>query len=169
MKKLIDEKGRLFGKVSVVDLGVILLLVFIIAGAYLQLVVLEPTGMGAQEIPIRYTLEVSGVRDWTIDNLRVGDALFAREEPMGTIVSMEYGPHNTLTISGDGEIWWSEVPDRYVLHLEIEASAIVVDGRYLVFRTTPLAVSNGSPSFHTKFAQFSGRVLEIAPIEQDDA
>jgi len=67
------------------------------------------------------------------------------------------------TLSGNGKIWSNFVPDRYMLYVEIEATAIISNGRYLVSRTVPIAVSNSPTWLSTKYAGFGGMVQEIVP------
>jgi len=166
MKTLIDEKGRLFGKGSVIDLGILLLVVMVALGAYVKFFVLEQTSVVTEVFPVRYTLEVVGVRDWTVNNIQEGDTLFVTGVAVGTVVSVETRPHQTLIAGRDGEVWWGEVPERYVAYVEISATATLNDGRYLVSRTVPMAEGNSPTSFHTRFTQFRATVREIQPYDQ---
>ena len=163
MRNWIDEKGRLFGKINVIDLGVVLLVLVIILGAFL-FVFSDETGITAEEFSVRYTLRVSDVRDWTVNNIRVGDTVFSSGTEAGTIISMTTHPHETI-LSGNGKIWRTLVPDRYVIYVEIEATATISDGRYLISRTVPMAVSNSTTWLTTKFAGFGGTVKEIVRDE----
>ncbi|MCL2827944.1 MAG: DUF4330 domain-containing protein [Oscillospiraceae bacterium] len=159
MKNWIDEKGRLFGKVSIIDLGIIFLVVLIALGAFVKFVVLDQTRL-TTELSVRYTLQIHGIRDWTVNNIRVGDAVFSGITDVGTIVSVAAQPQETV-LSGDGKIWRAYVPERYTLYVEIEATATVSEGRYLISRTVPMSVSNSPTWLTTKFAIFGGTITEI--------
>ena len=161
MKPWIDENGRLFGKVNIIDLGIVAIVLFMVVGVFFQFRVLVPAATVAEDVPIRYTLEITGVRDWTIGNLREGDTLFLNNEDVGRIVSIRYAPQQVLVVTGEGELWWGEVPERYVIFLEVEATAIVVDGRYMISRVIPLHVGNSGNIFASKFAQFGATVREM--------
>ena len=166
MRKFIDERGRLFSKVSVIDLGVLLLILLVIAGAFVQFRVIEPSGTVIEAAPIRYTLEITGVRDWTLNNIREGDTVFSGDTAVGTVVGVSAIPHQVLVSGGDGGLWWGEVPERYVVLVEVSATATVRDGRYLVSRTIPMGVGNSPAIFSTRFAEFTATVREIVPYDQ---
>jgi len=160
MRNRIDEKGRLFGKINVVDLGIILLVIVVALGAFVKFVVLDQTSVATEVVPVRYTVQVVGVRDWTVNNLREGDTLFVGGTDVGTILSVSPEPQEVVAW-GDGKVWQGIVPNRYVVYVEVEATATVSEGRYLISRTVPMSVSNSGMGFYTKFATFGGTITEI--------
>ncbi|MCL2588747.1 MAG: DUF4330 domain-containing protein, partial [Oscillospiraceae bacterium] len=108
--KLIDNKGRLGGKLSVIDLVIILLIIAIAIGVYLQFFVFEQTAVTVDVHPVRYTLQTDNVRDWAMRNIREGDAVFAAGGVyVGTVYSIESIPFE-VSVSSDGLIWLGEVP-----------------------------------------------------------
>jgi len=164
MGKLIDGKGKLFGKISVVDLGILLLVIAVLAGAYLRFVV--GIGVGQAEThTIQYTVEVRGIRHWSVDNVRANDAIFIDGTAVGTVVKTWSEPY-VATIVSEGRIWEAVVPDRYILHVVVESPAVVRDGRFFAGGTEAIAVSNNLTGFTTKFADFSGAVSEIVIIHE---
>ena len=70
MSPVIDDRGRLFGKVSVVDLFVLLLLVALALFAYVRF-----AGTDTVEGPYRLTLTVEKVRDVTVVQFQEGDTV----------------------------------------------------------------------------------------------
>jgi len=89
MGKLIDGRGRLGGKVSVIDLGIVLLVVMMLIGAYVKFMVLPQTDVTVESVSVRYTLEITNVREWTRNNIREGDAVFSAGVHVGTVVKVE--------------------------------------------------------------------------------
>ena len=162
--KLIDEKGRIGGKLSLIDLALLLLILVIAVGAFLRFSDREQPVVMVAETPVRYTLEVAGVRDWTRNNIQVGDALFRLNNYVGTVTSVTATPHRVL--SPEGGAWWGEVPDRYTLIIEVEGTASVIDGRILVARTVPLHVTNLGSIFTTRYAETSATVREIVLYDE---
>lgn len=73
MKKLVDEKGRLFGKVSLIDIFVILFALVLAVAVYLRFFTNETTSLRGENDTFTYTLRVNGVRSWTVDGFREGD------------------------------------------------------------------------------------------------
>ena len=157
--KLIDEKGRIRGKVSVIDLAILLLVIIIAIGAFLKFMVLDQTAVTVQEAPVRYTLEIANVRHWAMHNIREGDTVFASGGvAIGTIVSVEAEPFRSVPV---GRSWWGVVPERYLVLVEVSATATVTDGRFLVSRTVPMGEGNSTAPFTTRYAEFSAMVREI--------
>jgi len=161
MKRLIDEKGRLFGKISVIDFTIICLLVVVAIGAYVKFFVLEQTAVTVEDSPVHYTLEITNVRDWAMHNIREGDAVFVTGTYVGTVTGVTYGPHEVI-VPSDGTVWTAYLPDRYVVWVDIEARATVDgNGRIMVSRTVPTAVGNSPTTFTSRYAEFSAVVREI--------
>jgi len=160
MKRMIDEKGRLFGKISVIDLSILFLIVMVAIGAVIKFTVTPQTAVTIQAAPVQYTLEIRGVRHWAMHNIRVGDALFDGGVYVGTVTDISHGPHDAF-VQGDGEIWLAYVPERFNVWIDIEATATVHDGRIMVSRTVPTAVGNSPTKFTSRYAEFHATVREI--------
>ncbi|MCL2563948.1 MAG: DUF4330 domain-containing protein [Oscillospiraceae bacterium] len=165
MRKLIDEKGRIGGKFSVIDLGVLALILVILLGGAFTFLRSEQETSGSEtptgrNIPVRYMMEIAGVRDWTVRNIELGDTLFLGEFEVGTIIGVETEPHRQL-VTGDGAVWWGEVPNRYLVTLEIESTATVLEGRILIARSVPMSVGNSTGAFHTRYTAFHATVREF--------
>ena len=162
MKQMIDEKGRLFGKLSVIDAAVILIVIAVAFGAFLKFVVLEQTAVSAEVHPVSITLEVSGVRAWGMNNIRAGDTIFTGGTEVGEITEVEVRPFRVYT-QGEGQVWWGEVPDRYVLILSVAAEATISEeGRVMVSRVLPMNIGNSGVGFVSRYADFVAAIREIS-------
>ncbi|OFW61266.1 MAG: hypothetical protein A2133_11305 [Actinobacteria bacterium RBG_16_64_13] len=64
MSRFLDERGRIFGKVNVVDLLVLLVILAVVAFAVVRM-----TGGSSKPIPVRVTYTVEEVRKATVDAL----------------------------------------------------------------------------------------------------
>lgn len=64
MSRFLDERGRIFGKVNIVDL-----LVLLVIAAVVVFAVMRTTGDSSQTIPVRVTYTVTEVRQATVDAL----------------------------------------------------------------------------------------------------
>jgi len=160
MKRLIDEKGRIAGKVSMIDLSILLLIVMVAIGAVIKFTVTPQTAVTIQAAPVQYTLEIRGVRHWAMHNIREGDAIFEGGVYVGTVTGVSHEPHEAF-VQGDGVVWVADVPERYNVLLELEATATVNDGRIMVSRTVPTAVGNSPTEFISRYAEFIAIVREI--------
>ena len=82
--KLIDREGRLFGKISVVDVLAILLVAAMAAAiGYVKNSQTADLGNGTVEQAIRFQVRVSGVPAYMEDAVQVGDQLYDVSYPSG--------------------------------------------------------------------------------------
>lgn len=119
--KIIDKKGKLFGIVNLVDLLVILMVALLVVGGVTRLKQ-SPTAV-AETKKALITVEVSDIRNASVEGLIVGDPLYHYDkgDMLGTIVDKEVEPFKEPVESGDGRWVLAEVPEKYVATLTVEA------------------------------------------------
>jgi hypothetical protein len=89
---MLDNKGRLFGKVSLVDLFVVLVTGAVIAVVYFN-VGAGSRHTGGTEQPVLITFYNPSLHDFTAEALRLGTPVVndANETYLGTVVNLEIG------------------------------------------------------------------------------
>jgi hypothetical protein len=65
MGRFLDERGRILGKVNVVDILVLLVIIAVVAFAVVRL-----TGASSEIVPLKVTYTVEGVRQLTVDAIQ---------------------------------------------------------------------------------------------------
>ena len=101
---MIDSKGRLFGKINLLDL-VVLLAILAVAGRFAYGAVKGPAAAPAgQDQVIEMTLRIPAVTDWTVDVIKVGDELYDSKSNtrMGKIVETWTEPAVVVREMPDG-------------------------------------------------------------------
>ena len=161
--KLIDHNGRLFGKISVIDVLVLAVVVVLAAALYFKSNQTH-TGPSVTNNEITYQVLASGVRNYVADAVREGDYMYDQDRSsggtLGKIVSIEVLPSGKMAEFNDGTVDTVPVEDGVDLLLTIQGSGILSDGRYLLNRVYDLGV-NSSRNFYTPYAQFTGVVTSI--------
>ena len=121
----IDNKGKLFGKVSIVDICVVLVIVIGIVGIYFTISNVKSGKVSGNSklilnssAPTEEALvsfEIKGVRDVTRDSLREGDEVFETEDNkfIGTINEVTYKAAKKEYVASDGSIYIAEIPKSY--------------------------------------------------------
>jgi len=163
MKKLIDERGRAFGVISVIDIVVICIVILLATGFYMRFFVLEKTSApAASTTSIIYKIKVEGVRAYTVDGLRLGDKLYADEDNtlMGTITDIESSPAEVITTLPDGSYTKAGSQGKYDVVITMQADGRIMNGRYYVNKTREIN-TNVRVDVYTKFVSFSSAVTEI--------
>ena len=131
---IIDEKGRLFGKVSIVDIAVILFIVVVAAVLAWRFVGMDNETVKVQEVTCRYECVVEGVRIESINALKhdIGkDVSDSQNKKIGTLLSVEERPYATDLVNGRGEVEIKEVPEKYSATIVFEGQAKKANSGYV--------------------------------------
>ena len=165
MKKIIDEHGRVFGKISVIDVAVILIVVLIGAALFIKYNVLDASDKSSGTEPITYTVTVYGVRDYTVDALKPGDLLYDKNNsggyPIGTITDVQTAGAKKASELSDGTIVLGNKIGYMDITLTVQADVTRSTGKYLVNRTYELN-TNSKRMFTTKYCTFEATITGIA-------
>lgn len=106
MSRFIDERGRIFGKVNVVDILVLLVIIAIVVFAVVRL-----TGSGSETVPLRVTFTVEDVRQASVDALQVKGTV--RDEGgtvLGEVVEVTASPALEEFLTSEGQLKAFESP-----------------------------------------------------------
>ncbi|MCG8539592.1 MAG: DUF4330 domain-containing protein [Clostridia bacterium] len=122
--KIIDDKGKLFGLINYLDL-IVLLIVLLLAGKFFILDNDENSKdflktQSDKEILLTYYVE--GVKDISVSSVKEGD-LFRDVETknvLGEVMKVEVSQNKIQTSDRDGNVIYSEVPDRYDIMITLK-------------------------------------------------
>ncbi len=159
--KWIDENGRIGGKISVIDIIVIVIVLALVCAVAVK-------SGGNQEIKkaatdsYTYTVNLKGVRQGTADAFKEKDALYLLENGhvAGEIIGVEVSPAVAVVRDNTGQLSEGIVQKRYDVVLTVHADGQIVNDRYYVNRTDELSV-NSAIGFSTKYVEFTGTITEI--------
>ena len=142
----IDEKGRLFSKISIVD---ILVLIFVVCAAlFVGLKFFAPAEniTGAQETAYEYTFKVENVRQASVDALKRSEGKSVYDSKgtfLGTlkqIVSTE--TYKDAVTMPDGTMISAEVPDKYSVKAVVDVTARKTTDSIMVSNKAELSVGS---------------------------
>lgn len=158
----IDEKGKLFGKVSIVDMLIVLIVLMAAVGVYYKA---SKSGLGPiqlkQDKLVITILTSSEARQSVVDCLNVGDAIYDWEKGnlIGRLVDKQVQPLRVYAEDAQGNWKYSEKPGLLSVLMTIEADGVVsndsirIDGKeYLAGHT--LVVKS-------KATKFQGQIQSI--------
>ncbi len=118
--KIMDEKGRLFGVLNIIDLLIIL---FVIAVASVVIMFLSANStINKAQTESKITIEVLAVEKDLCDAMKVDKKIYDRvqNKSLGTLVDVRVKPAEEYNISlQTGEHIKSAVPERYNVELDI--------------------------------------------------
>lgn len=165
--KIIDRNGRLFGKISVIDVLVIAVVLVMAAALYFKSTQAH-TGTSVTEQPITFQVRARGVDDFVADAVLVGDYLYDQSyssggRPLGEIteVVVERTPGTKLADKlTDGTAALLEADNTVDLLITVKGQGLITGGSYSINRVYDLGV-NSSRSYFTTRADFTGTVCKI--------
>lgn len=149
--KIIDENGKLFGKISIVDIGIILLVIFgIVAVAYK----LNITDAAKKEtVTVRYTICAEGLRQQSVDAIsqaseNIIDA--ENDDALGTIVDIKKENAVQIVAMADGTFKVAEHPEKFDLYVTLEVDGTIsadgtvhtASGKKIMYGDT-IGINNG--------------------------
>ena len=162
--KVIDHNGRLFGKISLID--VLAILVVLALGAALYVKSNQPhAGSSAPLQTITYQALVEGAPEYLQNSIHVGDQVYDRDyesggAPLGEIVEIQKLPGSKVAEFDDGTAGTAPVEGSANLLLTIQGEGLVNDEGYYLNRVYSLGV-NAARTYYSKYAEFTTMVTAI--------
>lgn len=162
--KLVDREGRLLGKVSIIDVIVLVVVAVLVAAVYTK-TRMPQTGSAVATVPVVYQMQVHNQPAYLVDAIQVGDQLFDQARTtggsLGEITDIQVSPGTAQAAMGDGTVEMVPAEGYYDLLLTIRGEALVEeDGTVLLNRVYALGV-NTNRGFTTQYASFTGRVTAL--------
>lgn len=162
--KIIDHNGRLFGKISILDV-IAVLLVLVLAAAFAFKGSQTHTSTGeASSVPITFQVTVRGAPEYVGEAVKVDDLFYDQDYPsggaLGKITAVEVLPGTKLAELNDGTLEMVPAEGCVDLVITVEGRGVITERQYLVNRIYNLGV-NASRSFYTPYALFTGSVTAI--------
>lgn len=166
--KIIDRDGRLFGKISVIDLLVIAVVALIAVAVYVKNNA-TPTGSGTvKEQPIVFQIRTVELEDYISDAIRVGDKVYDANYSSGSGSIGEITQVEVLNDPGvqlcrdipDGMLYEIEAEGTVDLLITVKGSGVSGGRSYTINRVYELGV-NSSRTYRTNRANFIGVVADI--------
>ena len=128
---MIDKNGRLFGKISIIDLLIVVVILAILAGAYMILFGgSSPIEIAAEGTTIRYQVEMQHETETFSKQPSIGGSVFnsSKNYGIGSLVDIEiYEAMDTVENVMTGTFDRVSMPGFYDVILTIEAQAVVTD------------------------------------------
>lgn len=128
---IIDKKGRLFGKINIIDLLVLIIVVGLIAFGAKRMGSGKVSQSETKEALVTY--EISEIRQLSVDQIVVGDPLYQYDKGtyIGTIEKVDVEPFRER-IDYNGRWVEADVPRKFIAKVTVKANIEETDQYYLV-------------------------------------
>ncbi len=104
MKMILDQKGKLFGKINIIDL--LLILVVVLAVVFFGMKMMDDGGATVSNGDgVRMEFYAEEVSDFVVESIKIGDTLTddTGNINLGKIVDIEVGPSQSYSTNEKGE------------------------------------------------------------------
>lgn len=158
---IINKEGKLFGKISIIDIAALLIVVVLIVGIASRFSGKSSVVVSSGE-KVKCTFVIKNVRSYTIDALKRSDAVYDKtsKEYIGDIVNVEQVDGLYKVNMQDGTFREAVPEDRYNVYLTVEFSGKVGDNGFYTAANKFLGVGT-SANITTKYAECGATVYEI--------
>lgn len=162
---ILDKNGKLFGKINIVDLLVILAVIVAVLGISARFITIAAENV-RQKTQFSYVVEIDGIRIYTVDALNKKGIVtdINGETVIGEITDVEYKPKTVQSIKSNGESVFAEVPEKYTALITVEAEGNESDDGYFVGNNIELSVGSNI-AMTTKYVNSTGRVVSIKKLK----
>lgn len=162
--KIIDDKGKLFSKINILDLGIVLMIIVLGLAGFYKLKSVNTTAFIKPQ-PVDIKVIVREREETSIDKIKVGDILKEYDTGiiLGEIKSIDIKPAIIEVETVDGEVKLAEIPERYDYYINIDANAIVNENA-IVSGNKELRIGN-KLVLRTKTYALESYILEIGKRE----
>ena len=162
---IIDSKGKLFGKISIIDIIAIIIIIGVVAGVYLKFFGKSSEAL-ADDCEFYYTMKVEAVRQNNIEAMKksvstefelADDKIFSE---MGTLTEVKSESAKSIINKADGNPVMAEIPDKYDAYLTFKVNGKSTDEAYYTPQLREISVGSVY-GIKSKYCQFNGYIQKI--------
>ena len=160
---MIDEKGRLFGKLSIIDVLVVIALILLAVGFLYNRTSQNIRQIIAADTPVYVTFVVEGVRDFSFGAVDIGDVFFRQHErtvPLGIVTEVTRGPAYDIIAMVDGTAQYAPMIGRYNMYITLSGVGSVTDAGFFLNGTQQMSVG-GSMTLQSNRFLTTVRVYDV--------
>jgi len=148
---IIDDKGRLFKKINLIDLLIIIIIIaagFFLYSKFAKAKIVTPL---AKQETVELTFIVESLPEYAADNVEIGDPVTDRVTSayLGKVTKVEKKPDITFGVDNEGKVVRSSKEGYCSLVLTVEGTGVfsgkvvnIGNTNYYVYRETTLYVGD---------------------------
>ena len=157
-----DKNGKIFGKISIIDLLVILA---VIVGAFgFSIRFFSDAAKNVTEkTKFEYVVEIRDVRTYTVSALEKMGVVTEKKSGgvIGEIVNVESEPFKVQLAMSNGRIVSANVPEKYIVRVTVVGEGNDAANGYYLGENVELSVG-ASITMATKYANSSGKITYLS-------
>ena len=160
---IIDEKGKLFKKINIIDLALLLVIVISIGATVYKFGFSTHKSVVTADTKITYVLRVKAIRQMAVDAINIDDVIYetVTKKAIGKIVDKKVTEATEFVNMADGTLSKEDkIPEKFDVYLTVEAKGLVSNDGYFVEGNHQLNIFS-NVNFSTKTVETMGTIMEI--------
>ncbi len=161
----INKEGKLFGKVSIVDVFVVIVILIAAFGVYTRFFTANER-VSVTEKKLEYEIKVSKVREGTFNALSKKGPMYdaTTKEYMGEIKDVRSEDCYEEQELKDGSLVNAKIPDRFDVTVTVEVDGNMTDSGYYTSGNKFIGAGCGFV-VSTKYAETTGKVISVKEVK----
>lgn len=160
------KNGKLFGKISVIDIIAVICIALIAFGLYAKFTSDSDAVSSTEKTDFEFVYKVNSVRDYTVDGFKKGGPFFDKEtkEYMGDVVGVRAEPAVMQISMTDGTYKKVDVSDKFDVYVTVRTSGKASSLGY--FTNDNKYIGAGSTlNAWSKYTTTGGEIVDLYPVE----
>ena len=162
-----DKNGKIFGKVSIIDLLVVLAVIVGVAGFSVRFFSNAAENVN-EKTKFEYVVEIEEVRSYTIDALSKKGIVTEKKSGgvIGEITNVESEPYKRHQSMSNGRIVAAAVPERYTVRVTVVGEGNETSNGYYIGENVELSVGS-TINMTSKYSNSIGKVKSIKVLNNN--
>lgn len=163
---IVDKNGKLFGKISIIDLLVILAVIIGAFGFSVRFFSNAAESVN-QKLKFEYVVEIEDIRQYTVSALEKKGIVKEKKSDgvIGEIIAVESEPFKRQLALSNGRIVSVVVPERYVVRVTIAGEGNNAQNGYYIGENAEISVGS-TVTIVTKYANTTGKIVSVNIIDE---
>lgn len=164
--KIIDEKGKFFGKINIIDLLIVVVIFALAIATFIKFSTSD--AYMSKDTIIEYKLLVENVRTPTVDAIKEkteGIVDYETKKGIGDIVDMEISGASEIELMTDGTYKEVKFKDKYDVLLTIQTKGTETEDNFFTLSGKKLVVGD-EITIYNEYASTSGKVKSITVLKK---
>jgi len=165
---IMNKEGKLFGKISIIDVLVIVAVIVIGIGFYLRF--FGDSRVITTNVELEYVIRVHSVRPTSVGALQrtaqIEGVIFdpRTDEELGRVIQVRDEPTYWEAALLDGNWISGFVPGRFNAYVTVRVDGRVNETGYFTFENRSIAIGN-HVAFQSRYSDTSGEIIAIQIID----
>lgn len=159
-----EKNGKLFGKLNIIDLGVILVVLIAAVGICVRLFG-APSAAVKSSVDFEYVIRVENIRQFSVEALQKKGTITDKKskEKIGEIVDIKVEPAEFQSITANGSVVMTKLPERYTCYVTIRSNGKEATDGYFTSDNTELSVGRNF-EIYSKNIKTAGNIESIKKL-----